>query len=67
MHTCAKSRNLEACYLPAADPEIRQHIDICCLGPYTLDLSFQKANVSKHFLISDCSMTSFHTVSALTF
>ena len=33
VHTCAKSRNLEACYLPAADPEIRQHIDICCLGP----------------------------------
>ena len=33
--------------------------------PWTLDLSFQKAFLFKHFLISDCSMTSFYAVSAL--
>ena len=33
---------------------------------YFLYLSFQKACVSKHFLISDCLMTSFYAVSALS-
>ena len=37
------------------------------LGPSTLDLSFQKAYLSKHFPVSDCSMMSFYAVSALPY
>ena len=36
------------------------------LGPKTLDLSFQKAYMFKHFLNSDWSVTSFYAVSALS-
>ena len=61
-----KTLKFELPWLPAIDPEIRQHlreslvpiVDIF-FGPQTLDLSFQKAYASKHFLASDCSMTSF--------
>ena len=38
--------------------------EVLFLWPCTLDLSFQKVNLSKHFLISDWSMTSCYAVSA---
>ena len=42
------------------------NFDFIFLRPSTFSLSFQKAYLSKHFLISDCSMTSFYVVSALS-
>ena len=42
-------------------------LDILFPGPFAHDFPFQKADLSKHFLISDCSMTSFYAISALSF
>ena len=42
--------------------------NICYFVPWALNSSFifQKAYLSKHFLISGCSMTSFYAVSAIS-
>ena len=54
--------NLEPLKLLATDPKIWQHLIFCSMGL----LSFQKAYLSKNFLISDCSVTPFYTVSVLS-
>ena len=67
-HACVKTLKFKLPWFPATDAEIRQHlIFIILLEPPTLDLSFQRFYVSKHFLLSDCLITSFYAVSTLSF
>lgn len=54
--TWAESRNSNRCWNKATLDIFHQ----------TLDLSFQKAYVAKHFLQSECTMASFDSISAMT-
>ena len=59
VHDFVKTGNFEAPQLPATDPEIRQHLTFSSLPLKLLIYHFRKAYLFKHFVISDCSMSSF--------
>ena len=58
--------NIEPPYIPEAAVETTQRLIVSSLGLKTPDLSFKKTNVCKQILVSDCSMTPFYAVSALS-
>ena len=64
-HTCAKLVTLSPLSSLQQIPKLG-NTWFFFLGPWILDSSFQKAHPSKHFLISDWSMTSFYAVSDLS-
>ena len=65
MHLYAKFRDFEPPKLPATDPKIRQHLTFSSFGIKFLIYHFKRLSI-QHFLISDCSMTTFYTVPALS-
>ena len=66
-HACAKTRNfLSPLSSLQKIPKLGHTWIFCSLGLKLLIYNFKKGYLSKHFLISDCSMTSFYAVSALS-